>query len=110
MMNWLSNIRIRYRLWMLTSILTLIMIAISIFGMVANKNTENHMTEMYEDPLSHTRNLGRAMVALQRTGQEALLALQHDPEGRFEHRYGIFHELTFLPVKKKAFDTCIVWP
>ncbi len=63
-MNWLSNISIRARLWILTSVLTLIMILISLFGMQASKNIQNHLVEMYEDPLSHTRNVGRAISAM----------------------------------------------
>ncbi|MCU7836999.1 MAG: methyl-accepting chemotaxis protein [gamma proteobacterium symbiont of Taylorina sp.] len=82
-MNWLSNISIRSRLWLLTSILIIIMIVISVFGMLANKDLNNHLVEMYEDPLSHTKNVGRAISALKETRVEALLSFQHDSKGSF---------------------------
>ena len=82
-MNWLSNISIRARLWILTSVLTLIMILISLFGIQASKNIQNHLVEMYEDPLSHTRNVGRAISAMNKTRLEAFLSLQHEAESPF---------------------------
>ncbi len=82
-MNWLSNISIRARLWILTSVLTLIMILISLFGMQASKNIQNYLVEMYEYPLSHTRNVGRAISAMNKTRLEALLSLQHEAESPF---------------------------
>ncbi|MDX2503829.1 MAG: methyl-accepting chemotaxis protein [Gammaproteobacteria bacterium] len=82
-MNWLSNLSIRYRLWLLTSVLIIIMIAISIFGMAVSKSSQQNMRVLYEDPMTHTRNAGIAIDALQRTREEILLAMQHDPDGKF---------------------------
>ncbi len=90
-MNWLSNINIRYRLWLLTCVFIIIMIFVGIFGMTSAKHIQNYMTEMYENPFAHTRNVGQVINAMQQIRQELLLLLQHNPEGQYAamHDHGM---------------------
>jgi len=78
-MNWLSNINIRYRLWLLTTLLLMLTVIVGAFGIMTSKNIEGYMVKLYEAPLSHIRNVGKALSALKDTRINAFLALQHDP-------------------------------
>jgi len=79
----MNNLNISLRLWIMSGSLVLLMVVMGWVGIFGMKTSHESIQVLYNDPLAHTRNMGKFLNSLQEIRAQLALALQHAPDSKF---------------------------
>ena len=76
----MNNIKISLRLWILTAVMIMLMVVMGILGLTGMKSSQTSLEELYNDPMTHTRTMGKMLSSFQNIQAQLALAIQHAPD------------------------------
>jgi len=105
----MNNINISLRLWIMSGTLVFLMVLMGWVGIFGVKNAHESILELYNDPLAHTRSMGRFLNGLQEIRAQLALALQHAPDSKFLklHNHDIDQHLNIVNEHIENIDALI---
>ncbi len=108
--------KISLRLWILTGIMLVLMIVMGILGLSGMKASQTALEELYNDPMAHTRSMGKILSSFQNIQSQLALAIQHAPDSKVLdlHNHAVDKHLNFInediQAIEKHIETVIMIP
>jgi len=105
----MNNLKISLRLWIMSGTLVLLMVIMGWVGIFGMKSAHESVLELYNDPLAHTRNMGKFLNGMQEIRAQLALALQHAPDSKFLklHNHDIDQHLNIVNQQIEGIDAII---
>lgn len=93
----------------MSGILVFLMCVMGGVGILGMKSAHESVLELYNDPLAHTRSMGRLLNSIQEIRAQLMFALQHAPDSKFLklHNHDIDVHLNIINEQIEAIDSII---